>query len=1337
MFFSEEHKSGTRPDTGTIVIGLIWIIFAILYFLPLPLFAKGIFMFAMVSSTALYGGLKGGLLASVWFLLVRLAYHLVVPINVEGLIGGFFAALMVAFGMGLTVDIIRRKDRQLKESEEKYRRLFNNTLNGFALHEILLDDNGNPVDYRFLDVNRAFEEQTGLEAKDILGKRVTEVIPGIEETEFIEIYGQVALKGENIRFERYSEPLDSWYRISAFSPQKGQFATVVTNVTESRQARNQLEASKNELDKLNREYELIFNNTQDAMFIIDVEEDGSFRFGRNNLSHQQLTGLNLDDILGRKPDDLLDPETADRVTSNYQRCCQLASVTEYEERLVLPGGQRIWHTVLTPILEEGRVVKILGSSRDITDLKENEREIERQRNLLDSIFNSAPIGIWVMDENRDPLMVNDYYERNTRFPSERPSVTPQEMEECRQSDLMALKKEGPYACEERLTFTDGKQHTLQVIKTRLEDEEGQTVGVLGLGVDITERKEMEQELKQSRSKLNTILNSVPQAIFWKDPQGVYLGCNQVFANHVGFEDSNEVIGKTDHDLPWPAEEREGYMADDLEVMETRKAKRKIIEPLETHDGRRLWISTSKVPLVNEKNEVYGILGVYSDITQRIRMEEELRESEERFRQMAENVNEVFWLRSADNGEMLYISPAYEEVWGRSCQSLYDNPDTFLESVHDDDKLAVFEHFERYIQGGSFNQEYRIVRPDGGIRWVWARSFPVFDDHDKMVRHTGVAVDITRQKRAEKKLQQQLELERIVSEISTHFINAPAEEMEESINYFLQRVSEFMGVDRSYLCLFSEQDSRIDSLYEWCVEGVKEEIELVEGLSFERMTWWQEQIEELQQVHIPDVDQLPEEAAIEKQALKELGLKSVLSFPLFVQGRLAGFIGFGALKEKREWPQEEIAVLQLVMETLASALVRHRAEKKIADYTLDLELQSMELERVNRLLDEEISKAERVHKNTLPNIRPDLDNLDLYAYYQPANRMGGDFYDFISISSELLLFYISDITGHGLDAAMMSAFVKNTIGSYVELMPEDSDPDPEEILDFMFKQYVNEGYPEDYFVTILLGIFDLNKRVLTYSSAGMHVSPLLFYQGQIRELAAGGMPISTAISENELQYHSERVKIPSEAVLFFCSDGLIEQRAGERVYGDGFKGVIKANSYLPPPAIGEEIKKDFSSFTGRMTGDDDITFLIFKTAGIEESPGLNLVLESNLQEVETAKEQMKSFLDNYFADTDKIIMALHELLINAVEHGNQFITGRKVSVHAEIEERYLLVSVEDEGLGFDWRKKAFMTGNDIHNIQNEVSRRGRGLGFLVTTAATDYFYYSCSNTGNRATFIVLR
>ncbi len=134
-----------------------------------------------------------------------------------------------------------------------------------------------------------------------------------------------------------------------------------------------------------------------------------------------------------------------------------------------------------------------------------------------------------------------------------------------------------------------------------------------------------------------------------------------------------------------------------------------------------------------------------------RTEDALRESEERFRQIAENVREVFWIASPDYRKMIYISPAYEEIWGCKCESLYENPKSWMDAIHSDARERVAAALER-DEDATFDQEYRIVRPDGSIRWIRDRAFPIRDESGQIIRKAGIAEDITERKRAEEVLQ---------------------------------------------------------------------------------------------------------------------------------------------------------------------------------------------------------------------------------------------------------------------------------------------------------------------------------------------------------------------------------------------------------------------------------------------------------------------------------------------------------------------------------------------------------------------------------------------------------
>ncbi len=137
-------------------------------------------------------------------------------------------------------------------------------------------------------------------------------------------------------------------------------------------------------------------------------------------------------------------------------------------------------------------------------------------------------------------------------------------------------------------------------------------------------------------------------------------------------------------------------------------------------------------------------------------EAEHRQSEQKSRQIISSLREAVWLRDTTTLEVLYVNPAYETIWGRTCQSLYENPTSFLDAVCPEDKERVLEAIRKQYHGILFNQEYRITRPDGGLRWVWGRTFPIENEAGEVYRIVAVVEDITERKQAEEKAHRQAE-----------------------------------------------------------------------------------------------------------------------------------------------------------------------------------------------------------------------------------------------------------------------------------------------------------------------------------------------------------------------------------------------------------------------------------------------------------------------------------------------------------------------------------------------------------------------------------------------------
>lgn len=186
-------------------------------------------------------------------------------------------------------------------------------------------------------------------------------------------------------------------------------------------------------------------------------------------------------------------------------------------------------------------------------------------------------------------------------------------------------------------------------------------------------------------------------------------------------------------------------------------------------------------------------------TQRQQAEREIRESEERFRQLAENIHQVFWMTTADRARVIYISPAYEEIWGRSCQSLYDEPLSFRDSIVPEDREWVLRTQTEQLQTG-YDIEYRIQRPDGSRRWIWSRAFPIHDERGNVFQVAGLAEDITHRRQTEEALQGQTRLLENLVTIAQAVVGYPT--VDATLQNILNVAVAVTGADHGNLLVFN-------------------------------------------------------------------------------------------------------------------------------------------------------------------------------------------------------------------------------------------------------------------------------------------------------------------------------------------------------------------------------------------------------------------------------------------------------------------------------------------------------------------------------------------------------
>jgi len=407
-----------------------------------------------------------------------------------------------------------------------------------------------------------------------------------------------------------------------------------------------------------------------------------------------------------------------------------------------------------PVLLHGHKHVVVAID-DITKRKRAEEALRASEERFRAIFQAAEDSIFIKDTTLRYTLVNPAMERVLgRRALEMIGLTEVElfgaegMDRIQEVDRRVLA--GETIAEEYTKPAKGGPRTFHVVKAPMRDHAGKIIGLCGIARDITERKQAEEALRESRSTLNLILDMVPQSIFWKDLEGRYLGCNRVFAVTVGLDNPARIVGKTDFDLPWPREEAVAYRADDRAVIEKNHPKLHIIEPLQQADGTRLLIDTSKVPLRDVHGRPFALLGVYEDITARKRIEEALQASEQRSRIVAQSVADVIY--EWDLKDKVDWYGDVDSLMGYPAGGFPRTLDGWGATLHPEDKERVWLAIERQLKGAApYNVEFRLAEKGGGWRWWWARGTVLRDEQGQPRRWIGAVTDITERKRTEEAL----------------------------------------------------------------------------------------------------------------------------------------------------------------------------------------------------------------------------------------------------------------------------------------------------------------------------------------------------------------------------------------------------------------------------------------------------------------------------------------------------------------------------------------------------------------------------------------------------------
>jgi len=500
-----------------------------------------------------------------------------------------------------------------------------------------------------------------------------------------------------------------------------------------------------------------------------------------------------------------------------------------------------------------------------------------------------------------------------------------------------------------------------------------------------------------------------------------------------------------------------------------------------------------------------------------------------------------------SGEIEYVNPGFIELTGYKPEEIIGrNPRVLKSGYHTDDFYT--DLWETVSSGEKWHGEIYNRKKDGEFFWEETSISPIKNWKDETVKYIAIKHDITEKKKAQKELKSTKNMLDKILNLSTEAIRYV------DLNYNVIKTNEkYKLLSESYKNREGFKKNDLKCYEVFCTENCN-----TEDCSIKKI--------------LENGQTIQEDIKVKFNNKTKYFIVTVVPYK-----NEAGEI-IGMIQSFRDITQ------------------RKEDENKLKEY-------NQEIESLYNKLNKEFKKGIKLHEHFLPKKLPEIDNFKYEVYFQPAERLGGDFYNAIKIGNYLLI-YLADVSGHGLDGSMLNIFLRETINNYISSkLNNNIDLSPDALLKHIINRYHQEEFSRDYMVCLLIGLLNIEEREFSFINAGIQVPPVIIREdGTLRKLQNSGAPISTAIDikfyNQTLNHKLENFKILSGDKLFLTTDGLVEETSKDinnkipEMYGEKrLDKVLKNSCHLKPIEIIKKIKKDFKDYTGNEIGSDDITYMI--------------------------------------------------------------------------------------------------------------------------------------------------
>ncbi|MDD4353952.1 MAG: PAS domain S-box protein [Candidatus Nanoarchaeia archaeon] len=644
---------------------------------------------------------------------------------------------------GEDITKIKEAETSLRLSNEKYKSLFDNMLNGFALHKIITDEKGNPIDYVFLEANSSFEKLTGLKAKNIINKKATEVLKDLksDEIDWVKVYGQVAIKRKGIKFEQYSKPLNKWYSIIAYSPQQYYFATVFEDITERKK-------SESEIKNLAR---FPGENPNPIFRIIDEK-----------IIYSNLSGNAFLKELNSKEGGAVPPELLMQVKDSLNS----GEKKEFEVKT----KSKTYLVFVVPFPKEN-YVNIY--SVEITDLK----TIENKLRLSDNIVNHALDMLCIAGFDGYFKVLNPSWSKVLGWSMKEllskpwiDFVYPEDREMTKNVKVKLDHGREIYQFENRYLCKNGKIKWLSWNSFPHIEEKI----MYGVARDITVQKEIEEKIKKSEEKYRSLIENTNDIVYSVNNEGIlnYISPN---VSKYGLNDKN-LIGSNFIKLIYK-DDSDKVMQDLALTLKTGKVFKTIFRI--KIKNNIYWFEEQGEPIKNKSGTIIGSQGFLRDITDRIKYDENLKKSEEEFRNIFESSSDGLALIDL-KGTILKVNKRIIEISEYSEKEIVGKHFTQLKFISKKSIISLGSSLANYLihpeKMGEIIEAEFITKTGKNLIVEFKGSY--LKKNNKIEKILVLVRDITKEREVEKlriETQTQKELEDLRSKflmMLTHEIKQP-------------------------------------------------------------------------------------------------------------------------------------------------------------------------------------------------------------------------------------------------------------------------------------------------------------------------------------------------------------------------------------------------------------------------------------------------------------------------------------------------------------------------------------------------------------------------------------